>query len=120
MSMDLTATCVEVAGAIPDLVLDGVSLRHVVADPKRFDDRQLLYERGSEEGLTFPTAELPPLADGICTRDRKLIRYRSAPPIYELYDIESDPGELRNVADDPEFANERAALEDALDRLLAS
>jgi len=119
MSMDLTATCVELAEATPDLPLDGVSLTQVVADPKRFDDRQLLYERGSDEGLTFPTAELPPLADGIFTQTRKLVRYRSTPPTYELYDLGADPGELRNVADDPKYRNQRAALEDALDRLLA-
>jgi arylsulfatase A-like enzyme len=119
MSMDLTATCVELADATPDLPLDGVSLARVAADPSSFADRQLLYERGSTEGYVFPVY-LPPLADGIFTRDRKLIRYRDAPPTYELYDIHADPNELQNVADHPDYANDRTALEAALDRLLAS
>ena len=120
MSMDLTATCVELAGASPGVPLDGVSLTEVIASPARFDDRQLLYERGSNEGFSFPVVEFPPLADGISTRNRKLVRYRDSPPTYELYDLDADPGELRNVADDPKFAPDLAALDAALDRLLAS
>jgi arylsulfatase A-like enzyme len=121
MSMDLTATCVELGGAAPDLALDGVSLMQVAADPGRFDDRQLLYERGSQEGLTFvyPHTELPPLGDGIFTRKWKLTRYRTEPAVVELYDLDADPGEGRNVADDPAYADDRASLEAALDRLLA-
>src|SRR2546430_9134756 len=113
MSIDLTATCVELAGATPDLQLDGVSLTQVVGHPSRFDNRQLLYERGSTEGYTFPIY-LPPLADGIFTRNRKLVRYRSIPSIYELYDIDADPNELRNLADHPDYVEDRSALELAL------
>jgi arylsulfatase A-like enzyme len=120
MSMDLTATCVERARATAGRTLDGVSLAEVVRHPRRFDDRQLLYDRGSREGFTFPSAELPPLADGIFTRERKLIRWQTDPPVYEVYDLAADPGEQRNVADDPEYANDRTGLDAALDRLLAS
>jgi N-acetylglucosamine-6-sulfatase len=121
MSMDLTATCVELAEATPDLALDGISLAKVVTDPSSFDDRQLLYDRDDREGFTFPPpGELPPPAEGIFTRHRKLIRYERTPPIYELYDLDVDPNELHNVADRPEYAEDRISLEVALDRLLAS
>jgi N-acetylglucosamine-6-sulfatase len=121
MSIDLTATCVDLAGATPDLGLDGVSLRDVDADPTAFDDRQLLYDRDNRDGFTFPPpGELPPPAAGIFTRARKLVRYQTEPVVYELYDLESDPGELRNVANHPEYADNQAVLAVALDRMLAS
>jgi arylsulfatase A-like enzyme len=121
MAMDLTATCVSLARARPGHALDGVSLTEVVADPQGFDDRELLYDRDDRDGFPFPppgSTPAPP-ADGIFTRNRKLIRSRESPAVYELYDLDVDPDELQNVADDPAYANDRAALEAALDRLLA-
>jgi N-acetylglucosamine-6-sulfatase len=121
MSIDLTATCVDLADAIPDLALDGVSLREVVAAPAAYDERHLLYDRDNRDGFTFPPpGELPPPAEGIFTRSRKLVRYQASPVVYELYDLDTDPDELANVADHPEYANDRSALDTALDRLLAS
>jgi N-acetylglucosamine-6-sulfatase len=121
MSIDLTATCVQLSGAAPDFPLDGVSLADVVANPVAYDDRQLLYDRDDRDGFTFPPpGELPPPADGIFTRSRKLVRYQKTPVMYELYDLDADPGELRNVADDTNYATDRAELEAGLDRLLAS
>jgi arylsulfatase A-like enzyme len=122
MSIDLTATCVDLAGATPGRSLDGVSLAKVVANPSGYDDRQLLYDRDNRDGFTFtPAGALPvPPADGIFTQNRKLTRYKDAPAAYELYDLDTDPNELRNVADDPRYASDRSELEAALDRLLES
>ncbi|SHJ73211.1 protein of unknown function [Tessaracoccus bendigoensis DSM 12906] len=39
------------------------------------------------------------------------------PSEYELYDLANDPAELRNVADDPTYADIRADLEAELARL---
>ena len=33
-----------------------------------------------------------------------------ARPVVEMYDLRNDPDEFRNVADDPEFAQAKAAL----------
>lgn len=46
---------------------------------------------------------------------------RAAPastPVVELYDLDADPAELSNVADDPRYADDRAALLTALYRWL--
>lgn len=63
---------------------------------------------------------------GIRTSDYKLIYYYGAglgvpgasdavfEPEWELYDLAADPAELRNVADDPEYAVIRKELEDKL------
>jgi N-acetylglucosamine-6-sulfatase len=114
MAVDLTATCVDVAGAVPDHSLDGVSLLDVIDAPDRYDARRLLYERDNRDDSIAPPAE------GVFTRTRKLIRYSTAPATYELYDLERDPDELDNVAGDSAYAAERAELEDALDELLSS
>jgi arylsulfatase A-like enzyme len=117
MSVDVTATCVDAAGARADHSLDGVSLYDVVADPGRFDDRMLLYDRDDrDDGRQF---QAPP-ADGLFTKTRKFVRYTSDPPVYELYDLEQDPDERRNVAEDTAYAVDRRDLETALDDLLST
>ncbi len=117
MSVDLTATCVAVAGAAPTLDLDGLSLLEVAARPAAHRDRRLLYDRDDRDD--FVGFGCPP-ASGVFTVDRKLIRYETTPPTYELYDIERDPDELENLAEDPAHAEERRALDAELDALLAS
>lgn len=117
MTLDLTATCVDVAQARPDLELDGTSLLEIANNPSRYDDRQLLYDRDNRDnGPAFDC----PTAAGVFTATHKLIRYDTTPPTFELYDLERDPDELTNVADDPAFASRRTALEADLDRLLSS
>ncbi|MFO1020920.1 MAG: sulfatase-like hydrolase/transferase [Planctomycetales bacterium] len=45
----------------------------------------------------------------------KLIRYHAAGEYHtQLYDLQSDPEELKNLADEPQFANERQRLEKLL------
>lgn len=117
MAIDLTATCVDVAGARPDLVLDGISLLDILREPARYDDRRLLYDRDDRDdgdGLSCPPAA------GVFTADRKLVRYDTTPPSFELFDLSRDPDELANVAEDPAYAADRGDLEADLDRLLSS
>jgi N-acetylglucosamine-6-sulfatase len=117
MAIDLTATCVAVADAQPDLALDGVSLLEIAARPADFDDRHLLYDRDDRDN---PAAVPAPAASGVFTASRKLVRYDSVPPTYELYDLDDDPDELENRAADPAYAEERGALEADLDALLST
>ncbi|MGH9027082.1 MAG: sulfatase family protein [Acidimicrobiia bacterium] len=117
MAIDLTATCVDVGRAEPGLALDGVSLLDVLDDPDRYRDRRLLFERDNRDD---PISLRCPRAAGVFTMGRKLIRYDTSPPTFEFYDLERDPNELQNVADDPRYATDRAELEDELDALLSS
>lgn len=66
---------------------------------------------------------------GVRTKTHKLIYFYAAglgtdgasdkvyPPEWEMYDLSADPRELRNIADDPNYADVRAGLEIELTRL---
>jgi arylsulfatase A-like enzyme len=41
---------------------------------------------------------------GVRTERYKLIHYYEAPEEFELYDLQEDPGELRNLHGDPTYA----------------
>ena len=68
---------------------------------------------------------------GVRTQRHKLIYYYSdaldqpgaidetTEPEWELFDLERDPSELHNVADDPAYADVRRTLRDELHRLQA-
>ena len=118
VAADVTATIVGVTGATAAVTPDGVDLRDMIADPASFSTRQLLHEKGV--GLQF--GEIP-AGHGITTKTRKLYRYvldGSAPETdrYEAYDLDTDPNEFINWANDPSRLTERNALEAALDVLL--
>ena len=115
---DLTATCVALAEASPSLRLDGVDLRTVVSDPDAFDDRVLLHERRDPD----PTDESMPSGHGVTTETRKLWRHEVEDPTdrFELYLLDEDPDEFINVANDPDYLDERNELEAELEALLAS
>ncbi len=63
---------------------------------------------------------------GVRTLTHKLVYFYNAglgtdgassqifPPAWEMYDLANDPAELRNVADDPAYADIRADLEGEL------
>lgn len=115
---DVTATMHDVTGTTA-LLSDqaGVSLVDIAADPTTYLSRQLLHFRddaGSNDGF--------PNADAITTSTRKLIRHQgeTGTDEFELYDLENDPNELTNRANDGgSWATELSTLETALDALLA-
>jgi arylsulfatase A-like enzyme len=56
---------------------------------------------------------------GVRTRRYKLMRFYHDIDAWELYDLEKDPLELRNVHGDPAYAGVRRGLEGELRRLQA-
>jgi N-acetylglucosamine-6-sulfatase len=115
---DITATIHALSGTTPVLAnQSGISLVAAADDPSSYTSRQLLHRRNSTgDGLsTIPSA------DAITTMTRKLIKYNgtSDPDQYEMYDLDTDPDELVNVAYDGARAAERATLASALTALLA-
>lgn len=118
--IDVTATCLAIAGAEATVPQDGTSLLELAADPVVHASRVVL---GSCSAETDPRLEIPP-ADWVVVDQgaglRKLVRYRGAAPAdtYEAYDLDADPQELISWAGDPARRVERDLLETILDDAL--
>lgn len=108
---DITATMHEIFGSTPTLSQDGISLINI-----DLPDRGILYERSGAASAERPDAQ------GIFKRNVKLIHYpgEAGDDEWEAYEIDTDPDEFLNVANDPGFAVERAGLEAELDALIGT
>lgn len=117
-NVDLAPTLFEIAGTepAPDADLHGRSVAHHLLDPSQPSGREYVYsEIGFERAITR--------ADGM-----KLLVDMAAPdsgrwnpkvgdpenPKVRLYDLTNDPGERRNLVDDPEYADELKELQGLL------
>ncbi|MDX2376459.1 sulfatase [Microbacterium sp. LRZ72] len=122
-NVDFAATFLDVCGVSADEALptsQGRSFRPLLRGEQVEDWPDAAYYRYWEHDDPFHAA---PAHYGIRTADHKLIYYYGAglgvpgasdrvfEPEWELYDLQADPAELRNVADDPEYAQVRAGLE---------
>ena len=127
-NIDFAATLLDMAGediaALP--AQQGTSFRALLRGEDVADWRQSMYYRYWEHDDPEHHA---PAHYGVRTKTHKFIHYyndglgtpgssgRIMPSEYELYDLANDPAELRNVADDPTYADIRADLEAELARL---
>ena len=112
-AQDLTSTVLDVFGVEPGHPVDGVSLRRLASQPD--PGREVL---GHCDAANAPPGM--PTCDIVTTVDRKLTRYRGqgGADRYELYELDTDPGELVNVAHDGRHDDEVAALDARLQALL--
>jgi arylsulfatase A-like enzyme len=69
------------------------------------------------ENYEYPGAEYVRPHHGVRSDRYKLIHYHEEPQVYELYDLQLDPAELRNLCSDPKYA---AVQESLLSRLASS
>ena len=115
MNIDLAPTFVEMAGLDVPEDMQGRSLREVLtsggATPA--DWRTGVYYHYYE----YPSWHSVKRHYGIRTRDHKLIHFYNDVDEWELYDMQRDPHEMRNVYDDPAYAEVRARLHAELERL---
>jgi N-acetylglucosamine-6-sulfatase len=113
-SLDLAPTILELAGVPVPEGVQGRSLWPLLSDPQAPWREALLYEYFQEYGPGVPTML------GVRTERLKYVHYPKLPDdIDELYDLEDDPFELRNLISDAAYRDELAAMRALLEQQLA-
>ena len=105
-SMDIAPTIAELAGAVPSLPVDGLSLVPLLTGERSSLERPILLRHVHYEGVA-------PTFWGLRTERWTYVEYRSGER--ELYDDDADPHQLRNLAGSRGFSE----IERSLHRQLA-
>jgi arylsulfatase A-like enzyme len=111
-NLDFAPTFLELAGVAPPAEMQGRSLVPVLRGQAPADWRKSIYYHYYE----FPAEHSVARHDGVRTQRHKLIHFYELDE-RELYDLERDPDELRNVYGDPAYADIAAELRSELQRL---
>jgi arylsulfatase A-like enzyme len=116
LTTDLAPTIVELARAPALSGIDGRSLLPLFTRTPADWRKSFLVEYTTD--IVFPRT-LKMGYDAVRTERYKFIRYRDLVGMNELYDLQQDPFELKNLVDSPSAAGLRQQMETELGRLLA-
>ncbi len=109
-NIDLAPTFLEMAGVKPPPEMQGLSMMHILKGEKGRKWRDAVYYQYYE----YPGEHQVRRHYGIRTDRYKLIHFYRDIDAWELYDMESDPHEMKNLIDDPAYT---AVLNDLKIRL---
>lgn len=111
LNVDFAPTLIEVAGVLAPADLHGRSLVPLFRGERPRDWRTSFYYRYYEVGYGLGPIE------GVRTMEHKLIRYGFSDGGTELYDLEKDPSEMRNIVAEPTARAVAGSLSKELARL---
>lgn len=112
-NIDFAPTFLDLAGVPVPEDMQGLSLLPLLRGEHPADWRTSLYYHFYE----YPAEHMVKRHYGVRTARWKLIRFYDDIDFWELYDLESDPGELHNLYGDPRYARQQRQLFDELVRL---
>jgi arylsulfatase A-like enzyme len=112
-NLDFAPTFLDVAGLGKPAAMQGRSFLPFLLGRRLAGWPESVYYHYYE----FPAEHMAKRHYGVRTARYKLIHFYDDIDAWELYDLEKDPHELRNVFDDPSYAGVRRSLETELRRL---
>jgi len=114
-NLDFAPTFLELAGVDIPQDIQGSSLKKLLQNRKVKDWRQSVYYHYYE----YPAVHMTKRHYGVRTKRYKLIHFYHDIDAWELYDLEKDPKELKNVYDNSNYASVVQELRTELKRLQA-
>lgn len=103
--IDVTPTVLELAGVKPTRPVDGLSLVSRLQGKAPMKKRTLLLSSGPQKSANGTDL---PLFDGV--RTERYVWWKYEDGFEEMYDLEKDPYQIESVANNPAYANTKAAL----------
>ncbi len=100
-NIDFAETFLDYAGVAPPPSMQGMSFRPLLEGDHADWPRDSIFYHYYEEGTEHHVAA----HYGVRTDRYKIIRFYSEVHAWEFYDLQNDPHELHNVADDPAYAD---------------
>ncbi len=118
LNLDFAPTFLDLAGQAPRVEIQGESFRSILRGHTPSDWRRSMYYRYYEYGDEGQGGwhKVRPHY-GVRTQRYKLIHFRNGIDAWELYDLEKDPHELKNVYANPAYADTVKRLKAELKRL---
>ena len=116
-NIDLAPTLLDIARAKAGRTMDGISLVPAIHNPKKLPNRALQIEalaRLFEGNIPINRWDRP--YSGVRTERYTYVVWTETGEV-ELYDRQTDPYQLQNVADNPGYASVKARLASRLDQL---
>ncbi|QDH81656.1 sulfatase [Echinicola soli] len=113
-NLDLAPTLLDYAKVPVPVEMQGLSFRDFVAG-KSEQWRDAVYYTYYQ----YPSVHMVKRHYGISTERYKLIHFYYDIDEWEMYDLKEDPDEMKNIYDDPEYADIKAELHRKLDALRA-
>ncbi len=107
LNIDVPVTVLDLAGIHPPKTWQGVSLR----SPRLAERKEFLAEH------LWQTPIIPP-SEAIRTERWKYFRYINDPSHEELYDLNADPSETKNLSNDPAYQDIKTGLRKKMENLI--
>jgi len=112
LNVDVAPTILTLAGATIPETMDGMNFKPLLEEKKIEWREDFLYEY-----YEYPGAHSIRKNRGIRTKRWKYIHFFEEPQEFELYDLQYDPNEIRNLIDEPVYKNVVVHLKNRMNTL---